>query len=68
MSALHTVRENDEAVVLVFVESLQRKQRELCEARRMGTLEAVVKMGKGGGLWLLLDLQTCNFRLGTGHR
>lgn len=72
MSTLHTVRVNDEEIVLVFVESLQRKKPELREARRMGPLEAVVKMGKAGGLWLLtiggrllLDLQTCNFRLGV---
>lgn len=66
---------NEGEIVLVFMESLQRKKPELCEARRMGHLEEVVKMGKGG-LWLLtaggrvpLNLQTYNFRLGIvpGH-
>lgn len=75
MSTLHTIRMNEAAIVLVFMESLQRKKPELCEARRMGHLEAIVKMGKDG-LWLLtiggrllLNLQTCNFRLGIvpGH-
>lgn len=47
------------------------KKPKLCEVRGKVPLETIVKMGKGGGLWLLtkggmvlLDLQTCSFRLG----
>lgn len=66
---------NEEEIVLFFMESLQRKKPELCEARRMEDLEDVVKRGKGT-LWLLtvggrllLNLQTYSFRVGIvpGH-